>query len=56
MAKLQRVFKRGVDYYVEGPSELSRRLRFVGSFKIDGLEHLIFRPVRKVVKKKSRGD
>jgi hypothetical protein len=56
MAKIQRVYKTGCDYYVEGVSERSRWLRFVGRAKIDGREHLIFRPVKKVAKLKPKSN
>lgn len=50
MGKIQRVYKTGCDYWVEGVSERSRWLRFVGRAKINGREHLIFRPVKKAAK------
>ena len=54
MGRMQRVYKRGADYYVEGVSERSRWLRFVGRAKIDGREHLIFRPVKKASKRRPK--
>ncbi len=50
MAKLQRVYKTGTEYQITGPGEKSRRVRFVGKFKIDRKEVLMFRPVRKAKK------
>ena len=47
MGKMQRVYKTGTDFWVEGASERGRWLRFVGRAKISGREHLIFRPVNK---------
>lgn len=54
LAKYQRVYKAGSDYYVEGVSERSRWLRFVGRAKIDGREYLVFRPVKKAAKLRSK--
>jgi hypothetical protein len=50
MGKMQRVYKTGSDFWVEGASERGRWLRFVGRAKIGGREHLIFRPVKKAAK------
>ncbi len=52
MAKLQRRFITGAEYYIEGMAEGSRRLRFLGRGKISGKEVLIFRPLRKAAKVK----
>ncbi len=51
MAKFQRVYKVGADYYVEGVSERGRWLRCVGRGKFLGREILMFRPVRKARKR-----
>ena len=50
MAKLQRIYKTGIEYSITGPAEKARRVVFVGKFKIDGREVLMFRPVRKAKK------
>ena len=50
MTKLQRVYQTGVEYLITGPGEKDRRVLFVGKFKLDGRENLIFRPVRKAKK------
>jgi hypothetical protein len=54
MGKMQRQYKTGTDFWVEGASERGRWLRFVGRLKIAGREHLIFRPVKKAAKHKPR--
>jgi hypothetical protein len=46
MAKLQRRFKIGAEYTVEGKALKKRRLQFANTIQIDGREHLLFRPVR----------
>ncbi|MGK2962572.1 MAG: hypothetical protein ACSLFK_10565 [Gemmatimonadaceae bacterium] len=50
MAKLQRQYKTGADYKVEGVAKSVRILKFIGKGKIEGKEVLIFRPVRKAAK------
>ena len=35
MNKIQRVYKTGMEYQIIGPGEKTRRVRFVGKFKID---------------------
>ncbi len=50
--KMQRRYVKGSIYRVVGPSKGERKLEFVGRFKIDGKEHLIFKTQRKA--KKSR--
>ena len=50
MAKLQRRFVIGQEYQTKGASKFTRRLKFVARLRIDGQEHLLFRPVRKVSK------
>jgi hypothetical protein len=51
VAKFQRVYKVGADYYVEGVAERGRWLRCVGRGKFMGREILMFRPVRKARKR-----
>jgi hypothetical protein len=50
MAKIQRQYKAGTEYTVEGPSKRKRRLVFVGKFKLNGKETLMFQAVRKASK------
>jgi hypothetical protein len=50
MAKLQRQYKAGTEYSVEGPSKRKRRLLFVGKFKLNRKEILMFHAVRKASK------
>jgi hypothetical protein len=50
MAQSQRVYKRGIEYLITGPGEKARRVDFVGKFKIENREVLMFRPVRKARK------
>lgn len=52
--RLQRIFLVGAEYQLKGSRSRSRRLKFVGRVRIDGHEHLIFRPVRKVAKRKPK--
>ena len=53
MAKRQRVFQGGKEYLVTGPTKKHRRLVFIASVKVeDGKELLLFRPVRKVQKRR----
>lgn len=54
MAKLQRQFKTGSEYRLEGVSKRIRRLKFVGLGKIEGKETLFFKPVRRAKKLKRR--
>jgi hypothetical protein len=50
MARIQRRFVVGQEYETKGGSKFVRRLKFVARLKIDGQEHLVFRPVRKASK------
>jgi hypothetical protein len=50
MQKLQRRFRTGCRYSVEGVSERVRQLKFIGQAKVDGKEVLMFRAVRKAKK------
>lgn len=50
MRKLQRRFRTGSKYSVEGASEHVRQLKFVGQAKVEGRDILMFRPVRKAKK------
>lgn len=52
MPKLQRQFKTGAVYSVEGVSERVRRLKYVGRGKIMGKEVLMFRAARKAKKRR----
>lgn len=52
MAKLQRQYKAGAEYSVEGPAKKKRRLLFIGKFKLNRKEILMFRAVRKAGKHK----
>lgn len=49
MAKLQRRFVVGQEYETRGASKFTRRLKFVARFKVEGQEHLLFKPVRNPV-------
>jgi hypothetical protein len=53
MAKLQRQYKAGTEYNVVGPSNKKRRLLFVGKFKLNRKEILMFHVVRKASKHKN---
>jgi len=53
MAKIQRQYKAGTEYSVVGPSKKKRRLLFVGKFKLNRKEILMFRVVRKASKHKT---
>jgi hypothetical protein len=49
-----RVFQRGVEYKVEGPTLKKRRLVFLGETRIEGKQILIFKPVTKVNKQPNK--
>ena len=51
MAKMQRIFLTGKDYWIEGKSEQGRWLRLFGRMKIGRTEYLIFKPVKKASKR-----
>lgn len=50
-ARLQKQFKTGSDYTVEGVTEKIRRVRFKARLEIDGVEYLLFQPVYSIPKK-----
>jgi hypothetical protein len=54
MAKIQRQYKTGAEYRVEGVSKSVRRLRFIGKARINGKEILMFRPVRVAGKRSAK--
>ena len=52
MAKIQRQYKTGAIYSVEGVSERVRQLKHVGRAKVMGKEVLMFRVTRKAKKRR----
>lgn len=54
MAKIQRQFKKGATYKIEGPAKKVRQIKFEVSIKIGGKEYQLFRPVRKAKKQQPR--
>ena len=50
MAKMQRQWKVGSDYWIEGKSEQGRWVRCIGRAKVGKTDILMFRPVRKASK------
>ncbi len=52
MAKIQRRFKVGAAYTVQGAAKLKRALKFVGQVKVNGKETLLFQAKRKASKQK----